>query len=401
MIKKIMVVYECKISGGTDRLLIHLIKNWPDKNTAWVLYLHHDNSGINLFKKELSTTNTEINIYFIGKNEFGDSNNQYVLFIKKVIRKILRFPRQWINFFRLIIYFRKNLIAESPDILYLHNGGYPGSLDEHAACIATQGINSLKVIMGIQNIPALTGSGLKSLLFNYIDNRFVDKFVFGNDRSKKVYEESTGLDKRKLFAINEGVDSNPHNLRGKIDNKFVKIGIIGAYEKRKGHNILFEAVRILNQDSSLKKFKVICHGQSKYGQYKNVRKITSDMDIEHLVEFNEYEEDMDKLYLPLDIIITPSTGFETMPLVLIDALAYYKPVIGSKLQGIMDIIDHGKNGYLINIGDYESLANYLKILIMDDQKRNAFGINGREKYLKSFTAIRMAEDYYNLFEMKL
>ena len=397
LINNIMVVYECRVSGGTDRLLIHLIKSWPDKNLRWVLYLHHENSGINLFRKELSTTNAEINIYFIGKNEIGVTNNPYVLFVKKAIRKVFRFPRQWINFARLIIYFRKYLIDESPDVLYLHNGGYPGSLDEHAACIATQGINSLKVIMGIQNIPVLTGSGLKSLFFNYIDNRFIDAYILGSERSKEVYEEHTNLDRMKLFAINEGVDSNTNNIHKKKNSKYIKIGIIGAYEKRKGHNILFKAVNILNQYSSLNKFKIICYGQSKYGHYKTIKKLTKDMSIDHLVEFNEFEEDMDKLYLPLDIVVSPSTVFETMPLVLIDALAYYKPVIGSKLQGIMDIIDHGSNGYLFDIGDYRTLAKYLTILIMNDQKRNSFGLNGRKRYENNFTAQRMAKDYFKVF----
>mgnify|MGYP001418743061 CR=1 FL=1 len=121
------------------------------------------------------------------------------------------------------------------------------------------------------------------------------------------------------------------------------------------------------------------------------------MGIDHLVEFNEYETDMDKLYHPLDIVVSPSTVFETMPLVLIDAMAYYKPVIGSKLQGIMDIIDHGTNGYLFDIGDYRTLATYLKILITDNNKRNSFGINGRKRYEHNFTAQRMAQDYYKVF----
>jgi glycosyltransferase involved in cell wall biosynthesis len=243
----------------------------------------------------------------------------------------------------------------------------------------------------------LTGSGPKSLFFNYIDNRFIDLYILGNERIRKVYEEHTNLDKIKFSVVNEGVDSNPNNLHKKKESKSVMIGIIGSYEKRKGHNILFKAVDILNQYSDLNKFKIICFGQSKYGHYYNIIKMAKNMGIDHLVEFNEYEEDMDKLYLPLDIIVSPSTTFEAMPLVLIDAMAYCKPVIGSKLQGIMEIIDHGSNGYLFDIGDYRTMAKYLKILIMDDKKRNSFGIYGRKRYEDNFTAQRMAQDSFKVF----
>ena len=81
--EKIMVVYQCRISGGTDRLLVHLIKNWPDKNTIWSIYLHYENTGIELFQKLLSSQNIEIIPYFIGKNEFLSIDNQYIYIDKQ------------------------------------------------------------------------------------------------------------------------------------------------------------------------------------------------------------------------------------------------------------------------------------------------------------------------------
>ena len=396
-LKKIVVVYECLISGGTDRLLIHLIKNWPDKKTKWILYLKKNNSGISLFKEEFLKTNVKINIYSVGTNFLNKSVNQFYLI--KAIRKIYRIPFKWINIIRLVIYFRKQLIAECPDLLFLHNGGYPGSADVHAASIAMYGINRMRIIMGIQNIPSLTGSGLKSLFLNMINSHFVDAFIFGNERSKAVYEKCTNLDKNKFYSINEGVNVNQNNLRKEKFDGLFRIGMIGSYEERKGHIILFRAINILKSYTDLNKinFKVICYGQSKYGKYKEIRKKVIDYGIAHLIEYKEYEKDMDKLYLPLDIIVLPSIDFETMPLVLIDAQAYYKPIIGSRLQGIIDIIDHGINGYLFPIGDHRKLAHYIRLLILDSEKRIDFGIQGRKKYELNFSAKTMCNSYARVF----
>ena len=234
-LKKIMVVYECRVSGGTDRLLIHLIKNWPDKDTKWVLYLHHENSGINLIRRELSTTNTIIHIYYISRNDLSHIINTGILFVKKVVRKVFKYPLIWMNFFRAIRYFRKQLIAEFPDLLYLHNGGYPGSLDEHAASVAARMNKNSKIIMGIQNIPALTKRNITSQILNSIDNLCIDAFIFGNKRSEKVYRRETYLDKTKFYSINEGVNVNTNNIYKKDSEGIIKIGMIGSYERRKGH----------------------------------------------------------------------------------------------------------------------------------------------------------------------
>lgn len=396
--KKIMVVYRCPISGGTDRLLIHLIKSWPDKNTLWVLYLHHENSGNNLLKKELAESNGKINHYFIGTYKYDKSR---VRIIDKIKRKITKIISNYVNFFRLIAYFKSHLRKELPDVLYLHNGGYLGALDVHAAAISTLLIKKqVKVIMSIQNLPKLTGCGIKASFFNTINNKCVDYYIFGNKRTEHIYEVETNLDQKKFHSINEGVESNPNNFQNKRISKVIKIGMIGSYEERKGHSVLFKAIDILSHDPDLnKKFKVICFGQPQYGRFKIIKKMAHDMGIDNLVEFNDFEMDMDKLYMPLDIIVLPSIGFETMPLVLLDAQAYYKPTIGSEFQGIIDTIDHDENGYLFPIGDYSILSKYLKVLILDDKKRIQFGFSGRRKYERHFSARIMSNKYAKVFDL--
>ncbi len=392
-----MVIYQSSVSGGTDRLLIHLIKSWPDENTCWEIYLHHENSGIELFLEELRTKKVDIKKYYIGNNQTKDNSKKYIIFLNKVFNKIFRIPLLCLNFIKIILFFKKRIKISSPEILYLHNGGYPGSIDLHAASISTIGYKSLRVIMGIHNVPALKGKSFKSLSFNYLNNLFIDQYILGSKRSKSVYKNKTNLDKKKLIAINEGTNSNPVDLKSFNQNSTINIGIIGAYERRKGHKILFKAAKVLINEFQENNFKILCFGQSKYGYYNEIELKAEALGLKPYIEFNEYEKNMDKLYGLMDIIVSPSTSFETMPLVLIDAMAYYRPVIGSKLQGIMDVIDHGVNGYLFDIGDYKTLANYINILIKDDKKRKTFGFNGRKKYEKNFTAERMAKEYHNVF----
>lgn len=61
-----------------------------------------------------------------------------------------------------------------------------------------------------------------------------------------------------------------------------------------------------------------------------------------------------------DIFILPSR-WEGMPRSLIEAMIMAKPVIVSKIDGINEIVQHGKNGYLVspdNINEFSNLINY-------------------------------------------
>lgn len=84
------------------------------------------------------------------------------------------------------------------------------------------------------------------------------------------------------------------------------------------------------------------------------------------------------------VIPRPSTiSAETItPLKLLEAMAMEKPVLGSNVGGIAEVITHGENGYLYKKGNMESLK--VTLLEVLDNNNNQVGRNGRktveEKY---------------------
>ncbi len=62
-------------------------------------------------------------------------------------------------------------------------------------------------------------------------------------------------------------------------------------------------------------------------------------------------------------VVVPSEWFENAPLSVLEAMAYGKPVIGSKIGGIPEIIEHNKNGYLFESGSADALAKVMITLM--------------------------------------
>jgi len=81
----------------------------------------------------------------------------------------------------------------------------------------------------------------------------------------------------------------------------------------------------------------------------------------------------------------------------IEALAAGKPVVAFDVDGISDIIEHGKNGLLARAGDSEDLASKMQILLRDEKlrermKRHALGM------VKEYDWVEIARRYESLYK---
>jgi len=95
------------------------------------------------------------------------------------------------------------------------------------------------------------------------------------------------------------------------------------------------------------------------------------------------EEEKVKLYFSADIFILPSYA-EGQPIAILEAMAAGLPVISTTVGSIPEVITKGEHGFLIEPGDYSSLAENIKLLLREDKLRNKIGQSNyevaREKY---------------------
>lgn len=88
-------------------------------------------------------------------------------------------------------------------------------------------------------------------------------------------------------------------------------------------------------------------------------------------------------YSRCDLFVLPSTG-EGFGFVFLEAMAFAKPVIGVAAGGVTDLIDHERNGLLVQPGDDAQLTQSLERLLMDDSFRHGIGRRGAEAVAARF-----------------
>jgi glycosyltransferase involved in cell wall biosynthesis len=75
----------------------------------------------------------------------------------------------------------------------------------------------------------------------------------------------------------------------------------------------------------------------------------------------------------IDYLVIPSTWYENSPLILLQALASHTPAIVSKVMGMTEFVEHGRNGFHFERGDVGSLVRILQCIADDPDLAERLG----------------------------
>src|SRR5256885_6383114 len=103
--------------------------------------------------------------------------------------------------------------------------------------------------------------------------------------------------------------------------------------------------------------------------------------------FVGYQEDVAPFYAAFDTLVLPS-GNEGTPVSAIEALAAGRPVVATRVGGVPDVIREGEDGFLVDAGDTEQLAERLALLARDPELREQMGRAGRERVVPRYAVDR-------------
>ncbi|MCX5681354.1 MAG: glycosyltransferase family 4 protein, partial [Candidatus Omnitrophica bacterium] len=95
-----------------------------------------------------------------------------------------------------------------------------------------------------------------------------------------------------------------------------------------------------------------------------------------------------------DVLVLPSVAHEGFGLVLLEAMLYKKPVVGTKMGGIPEVI--GDVGYIVSPKVSAELTDVIGRLLKNPQLCNMLGEKGFMRLKERFTADRMAKEYFEL-----
>jgi len=171
------------------------------------------------------------------------------------------------------------------------------------------------------------------------------------------------------------------------NNPIPRLLFLSNLIESKGVFILLDALKILKG----KGYSFICDfvgGETKEIDRTCFAEEVNKRGLNQLVVYHgkKYGQEKNSLFSNADIFTFPTFyNNECFPLVLLEAMAYYLPIVTTNEGAIPDEVTDGENGLIANRKDIRSLADKIELLIKASELRGKMGRVGYEKYMKEFT----------------
>lgn len=194
--------------------------------------------------------------------------------------------------------------------------------------------------------------------------------------------------KGKFVAVANGtIDCmTAHGFSEKSDR--VNLLSIGRLSPDKGTDTLLKAISILKQSSV--RLRLVGEYDKNFQDW--ARTFISENNIENMIEISGFSSNVCESLSKADIFVLPSSTPESGgPMSMLEAMSCGVPVIVSNNGSQKEIIKDGENGILVDPGDANGLANAIKMLVADREKRTKIAVNARKTYLEKFTIRSMVE----------
>lgn len=219
-----------------------------------------------------------------------------------------------------------------------------------------------------------------------------DKVLVLSDQWKRWLKEYFNIEDNVQVLYNPC----PTARRDESIERRKQILFAGRVEERKGVDVLLKAFARIAADC--RDWTLVFAG---HGELNEAKQLASSLGIDSQVRFLGWVSgtDKDRAFSEASIYCLPSRG-EGFPMGVLDAWSYELPCVVTPVGGIPDIVENGKQGVIVPIGDDEALAEALKHLMHDEALRQEIVNNTQVFVNETFEAqhinMQLAEIYKSL-----
>jgi glycosyltransferase involved in cell wall biosynthesis len=239
-----------------------------------------------------------------------------------------------------------------------------------------------------------------------IASLITDKIIALTNREKKDTIAFKVAKENKLTVIHSGIELDKFTQSSTQDIRLLKnnlgipekaliVGTAGRLVPIKGPEYLIKAAEKVLQIHKNIFFLFAGDGYLK----EDLAALAQDLGIEKNILFLGWKDNAAEIISLYDIFVLPSLN-EGMGRVLVEAMALGKPIVASNIGGIPDLIFHGKNGFLVPPQKPRELAQYIQLLLEDENKRTKMGQEGK-KLSQNFSVEQMVQKIEGLYNHQL
>jgi glycosyltransferase involved in cell wall biosynthesis len=297
-------------------------------------------------------------------------------------------PGVWVRLRRL-------LIAEAPDILNTHS-----SLDSWVGSLAWRSLRNRPVLVRTRHLSTRVNIHWPTRWLYQTPAAIITT----GQVTKELLVERLKVPARRIFSIPTGVElmefvpqeKNRELLAQiKIPPEAFIFGSVAVLRSWKGHLYLLEAFQKLIADG-VRAFLLLV-GEGPYRVV--IEEKIAQLGLQHWVRLAGFRDQVAPWFALMDVVVLASYANEGVPQSLLQALAMARPVVGTRVGGIPEVVIDAETGVLVPPRDPQALARAMGLLRDNADLRRALGRRGREVVVERFSIEQMAAEIEAVYEV--
>jgi glycosyltransferase involved in cell wall biosynthesis len=254
-----------------------------------------------------------------------------------------------------------------------------------------------------KNIPLVRTRGdtrrpKNNILNRYLSNNLTDLIIVTAETLRGGYLNDLKIKQEKVSKITTGIDEKffypkppDRSLRNRlgIGEGDLVVGIVGRLSPVKGHKYFIQAAELMIR--KIPRVKFIIAGEDAQIKVSELKEIVKKSNLENNFRFVGKLDDIREIISIFDVGVVTSLGSETICRVALEYMAMGKPVVGTSVNAIPEVIQNGVNGFVVPPGNGEALAEAILKFLEDKEKRVDFGKAGRTLVEKEFSLEQFAK----------
>lgn len=246
----------------------------------------------------------------------------------------------------------------------------------------------------------IKNSGLKSIL-GAIEGKYyrikriytnkIDCIITPSEFYRTKFIED-GVKEDRIQALHNFIDIKEYNIKTKDDGYAL---YFGRLSKEKG------ILNLINAFAKTKNGQLYIAGEGE--EKENIEKLIKNNNLESRVKLLGFlnSDEMKEYVRKCKFVVVPSIWYENCPYSIIETLAIGKPIIGSNVAGIPELVKDSINGYTFEYTNIEELSEKMEKLFANDSLVKEFGNKSKEICKELYSKETYYEKIINTYEALL
>jgi D-inositol-3-phosphate glycosyltransferase len=205
-----------------------------------------------------------------------------------------------------------------------------------------------------------------------------------------------GIDLERIDAFTERTDRAKLRREQNLGDGDLAIVCVGTLEPRKAQGVLSAAFAAIADDFPQAQLFLVGDSPSDFSN--GLHALVDRLGLAGRVHLIPVTPQIDDWYLLADAFVL-SSDIESLPMSVLEAMAFGVPVVASAIFGLPELIDHGHNGFLFRPGDLAETTTALRtVLNLSPDERARVGRTARELVHATRDSRRYAASYRRLID---